>query len=453
MIFSFYDKLFIGLYFVVVVVIGLWSSRKQTTESFLIADRKLGTFSSVATIVASKVGTFLLITYLAFVYTFGISAMWFFVGHIVGYILFYFFAKKLKRRADKRKYYTLSDYFLDRFGKKSSYIAASVTLIIYILSLGFGLVATTQILVSLTGIPYLVSLLIIASAIAIYLRAAGFKGVVATDIVQYISIIVLFLVLAIFLGGNFEYHPEQWQLLNVGVINVASFFLGGILLPFAFAELWQRVYAMRDKKVLKRTLVFSSISYFAIGLILSLIGIIIKVKLPGINPDMALVEGFKNLLPANGIMGLATIALFAAIMSSADTAFYTTSSIIVQDFVGKKKKLSPKATVRIMRWVLLGCIIGGLLLAYLIPSLIKIVLAQVAFIAVLTVVVLTTWIFKNINKYVVNFGLVTGSIIVFISSLYFITRDAADPIIVIIAISGVIFSLLLGDFISKRKAL
>ncbi len=444
---SVYDKLFIGIYFLVVIVVGVLAARKETKEGFLIADRRLGVFSAVATLTASKIGSLILITYLAFVYTFGISAMWFFIGQVVGLILFYFFAKTLKTEADEEKYYTLTDFFQTKFGKTSGTLTAIITLLMYFIYFGLGLVGASQILVSLTGFSYLTSLLLIGLTIMIYLSAAGFKGVVATDILQYISIIVLFIIILAFIGGNFEYHPEQWQIIGVGLKDVTSFFLAGMLVPFALTEMWQRVYAVKNRKTLKKSFIFTVFSYLIIGFIISLIGIIIKTKVPGINPDMALVEGFKRLLPPNGMMGIAVTALFAAVMSSSDTSFFTGAVVIVQDFIGKRRKLSKDEIVKTLRWVIAVCVVIGMALAYFVPSMIKLAIAQFAFISVLSIVVFVVWIFKKVDKFIINFALTVGLLIVLIISIYYILQGEINTIVVIFAIIATILSIILGRLI------
>ncbi len=60
------------------------------------------------------------------------------------------------------------------------------------------------------------------------------------------------------------------------------------------------------------------------------------------DPDLALIHGFQNLLP-QGIIGLATALLFSPIMSSLDTYIYTGASSIVQDFLKLKKNRSGKS--------------------------------------------------------------------------------------------------------------
>jgi Na+/proline symporter len=109
---SMIDLFSISLYLLLMIALGIFSARgKNKPETFLIADRKLGFLSQTATIVASKTGAGVLVTFVALVYIYGLGAMWFFIGASIGYIIFSFFAAGLRKRSSEKKFYTLSDYF------------------------------------------------------------------------------------------------------------------------------------------------------------------------------------------------------------------------------------------------------------------------------------------------------------------------------------------------------
>ena len=63
------------------IAIGLLNNKKNDEEGYMIAGRTLGVFKSVMTLCGTFVGAMTLLVYTAFVYTFGISALWIFVGY------------------------------------------------------------------------------------------------------------------------------------------------------------------------------------------------------------------------------------------------------------------------------------------------------------------------------------------------------------------------------------
>ena len=105
------DYLFIAFYFVIILFVGFWSSRKEEKEEYLIAGRKLKSFEATTTIFSSRIGAAILLTYTSLVYLYGLGAYWYFIGSVFGLFVFYFFGKKVKELGDQHKFYTLSDFY------------------------------------------------------------------------------------------------------------------------------------------------------------------------------------------------------------------------------------------------------------------------------------------------------------------------------------------------------
>jgi Na+/proline symporter len=89
---------------------------------------------------------------------YGISAFWFFIGVSFGYLIFYFFSQKIKKLADLKQYYTLSDYFFDRHGKTSGYVSAVFLFFTYFLVFVIQLIGGAKILSVVSGWSYELSL-------------------------------------------------------------------------------------------------------------------------------------------------------------------------------------------------------------------------------------------------------------------------------------------------------
>ena len=140
---STFDFALIFAYFIILILIGYFSSRKQKEEDYLIAERKLGAWSTMATINASKTGSILMI-FVALAYVWGIAALWYFIGMVVGVLVFLPFALKLKEKAGE-KYYTLADYFKYNYGKKIAALVSFLTIFLMIGYLVLNLMAGTKI--------------------------------------------------------------------------------------------------------------------------------------------------------------------------------------------------------------------------------------------------------------------------------------------------------------------
>ncbi len=397
------DIVFIVAYFLLVVLIAYVRSRKGAPEEFLIAGRKLGILSTLSTINATKTGAILLI-YVALLYMYGFSAMWFFIGVSAGYLLFIPFAVRL-HKAHGKKHYTLADYFFHSYGKVSGYCASAINIFVMLAWLVLNLIAGSKVLSFFTGLSFEISAAIVAAIVLVYLLIGGFKAVVTTDILQYFAIIFILLFFAIFLLQGIKIPAADWNLWGAGAPTIFGFFILGLLGPFAAPELWQRVYAVKDVSTLKKGIFYSVIIYLMVAVVLSLIGLAIKTQFPGIDPDTALVQGFANLLPA-GLMGLAVVVFFAAFMSSIDTYAYTASSSFVHDFLNFKKAKA----VRAIKIAITAIIVLGALIATAIQDLILGSFIFVSYVVILALPTITTWIKPSIKGNTLSIAIIFGII-------------------------------------------
>ena len=193
------------------------------------------------------------------------------------------------------------------------------------------------------------------------------------------------------------------DLLAIPFHQLISFFLVGVFVPFASGELWQRIYAIKDQKNLKKSLVISSVLYLSIGVILLFIGLTIKSSMTNLDPDTALVVGLNNLLPVS-LGSLATIIFFSAIMSSLDTYLFTSSTSLVQDILGKNNIGKKYNTIQMIRVALFILIVIAILLSLLTQNVVTTSLSTVALIVSLGFIIFLSWIFPKINRYSLSFA-------------------------------------------------
>ncbi len=439
------DFVLIGTYFISLIVIGYLSSRKQNEEDFLIAERKLGTISTMATINASKTGSILMI-FVALVYVWGFAAIWYFIGTVVGLLIFIPFALKLKENSGQ-KFYTLADYFKYNYGPKPALFASLITIILFLGFLVMNLIAGAKLVVFFTSWPFWICAVIMIFIVLVYILMGGFKAVVRTDLVQYMKIIILLALLTLNLFNGSLIPSSEWNFFQMDFSLIIGFFIVGILYPYAMPDLWQRVYASRDKKTLKKGIIWAAVIYFIFAFLLGLVALLVKVNFPDIDPDLALIYGFNNLLP-QGFLGLAVVLLFAAIMSTIDTNIFTGASIIIQDFHNWDKIKTVKAMKKVI--FILGII--STLIAILVQDLILSTYIFISFMIVLAVVVIATWIKKSIKPITLIFGLIIG--IISITSLliyYFFFGDGVQPAIVVLGILFTIIGLGIGALVSRNN--
>ncbi|MFH0756375.1 MAG: sodium:solute symporter family protein [Bacteroidota bacterium] len=400
------DYLIITAYFLVILVVGALTGRKQEKEDFLISGRKLTSFQATTTIFSSRIGAAILLTYTALVFIYGMGALWYFVGSVFGLFVFYFFGLKVKKIADTQKFYTMPDFFLFFKGKTAGYLATIVTIIIMFGWVVLNFTAGGKLVSEYTPISYNWSVLIVGLIILTYLLLGGFDAVVKTDVIQTFGIFLLFVLMIYLLSNPAIENPQvrAKDLFNLPTMKLVSFFLAGFFIPLASPELWQRVYAIKDKKHFRRSIAMSSLFYIIVGVILLLVGLIIKAEMPLIDPNTSLILGFAALLPV-GLAGLSVVIIYSAVSSSADTYMFTAAASVSQDFL-EKAGLTQTAKLKVtMRFSMVILMALGIIMSLILKDLVDTTFFFVSLTMSLGLLILVMWIYPKINRISVNLSI------------------------------------------------
>jgi len=145
--------LFVFIYLVALILVSFWN-KIRSSEDFILAERNLGSWTAANSMSASAIGGGVILVAGGFIYQFGISGLWFFIGKIIGYILLTYFIIKIQKRITQKKYCTLADYFLNFHGKKISKFISAI-LIFFITGVALiGFSGGAQIITFLSGWSY-----------------------------------------------------------------------------------------------------------------------------------------------------------------------------------------------------------------------------------------------------------------------------------------------------------
>jgi len=430
------------------LLVGVLAGRKQTPEGFLLGERKVGGFSTFATLAASKTGGGFFLTIVAVTYLYGAGVLGYVLGLVVGFIAFYFFSKKrLKDQSDKYQFYTLADYVFHSYGKAAGYLAAFLSFSVLCGSIVIQLTAGSKTVFEITGISYGYSLLLISLVVLIYLLAGGFKAVVKTDILQYLAIIitVVFIVFA-FVNFSGGVKADYLSVGEAGWLNALLFIIFGLITPFFSSELYQRVYATESQKTLKKSFLLSIIIYPLVALAVVFMGLMIRTHLPGIDPETAFIRGLIDLLPSF-FLGIGGVLMFSAIMSSADTYVFTNTSIILQDFLLRNRKISKERLVFYFRITMALLVAIGIIVSFLLKSLLISTYFWGSLGCILSTGIIASWLFKKLSPFALSLGFSLG-ILTFIA-VAIISRVALEPITVGSCLGGTILGLGSGSILHK----
>ena len=374
------DIILVFVYLLLCLIIGLFASKRDTTSDFLIAGRKLNLWRFVSTYVASAIGGGTLIAYSAFIYKYGISAAWGFVGYCGMIALFTFYARKIRAMGRKEGWYTLPDFFYARHGHTVG-ITVSILVLLTSLLLVIGqLIAGAMVLCVATGWPYLLSLLLGTIVVTIYLLLGGFNAVVITDIFQYILMIFLTAVIGVSLTVGTTFLPSQLDLVGTGGNIAFGLALFGAVAVVISPEVWQRVYAAKDDQTILWGMPISALFIGIIAAGLTLIVMVTRVKFPGIMPEESIAYGLTHLLPS-AVRGFGLVLLFATIMSSADTWIFALSTIVSKNILSHHERIKRQDFKKVTQGAVFGVAIFVGFIAYIFPNIIKVytLIANVVF--------------------------------------------------------------------------
>lgn len=322
------------------VILGRLTSTKSV-DDFALGGRNMGFFPSLMTLSGTFVSAVTLMVYTSFVYIYGISAAWIFVGYTLGFLFFIPFALKLYRLSLEHQFFTLTDYFVFRYGRKTARWVIGVIFVWYVGLLSTQLLVGSNLLNELGGVPVTWAKLGMLITVLTYLLVGGFGSVVKTDIFQFLVIFLVLILVTLTINEGGDVPDEMYQPFNAGAVNIIAFLLLGILTPFATQDYWQKVFAMKNEVVVKQSFRVGAGINILLTVALTYVGLIARSSFPisgavaNEHAEMMVLRTFTELVPPEFQVAV-LIAFFAAILSTSDTYLFLLSLNVTNDLFPKK---------------------------------------------------------------------------------------------------------------------
>ncbi|MCK4365648.1 MAG: sodium/proline symporter [Thermoplasmatales archaeon] len=343
------------VYLVILVLIGIWSSRfNKTLDDFLIAGRKLGTWPVAISAQASDMSGWLVLALPGRAFMYGVSAIWTAIACALGTLFNWsVIAKRLRRFTEKLRALTIPGFLEDRYKDDTHTIRAIATIIIAVFMVAYvsaQLVASGKILSETFGWSYHAALILGFAIITFYTLMGGFFAVAWTDVFQGMLIVIILLVLPIVgiikLGGFGQVLSTIGQV-DMNAISPTYGYGGILFILFAFASMaWffgypgqphvlTRYMAIKSEKKLWNSsligMVWVIISLWG-AVLIGIVGLAMFKELP--DPEKVMPMLATSLLP-EWIAGIVIAAIIAAIMSTADSQLLVATSSVVEDVYHK----------------------------------------------------------------------------------------------------------------------
>ena len=463
------DWALILLFFIVFLIIGIIVSKKagENTKEFFLSGRNmpwwlLGISMVATTFAADTPG---LVTEL--VRQNGVSGNWVWWAFLLTGMLTVFFYAKLWRRSGINT--DLEFYELRYKGKAAGFLrgfrAIYLGVIFNIITMAGVCLAGAKIANILLGFSQEQTLLISSIIVVIYSSLGGLKGVLITDMIQFVIAMVGSIWATIYILDIPQIGGLQNLLLHENVAGKLDIFpdfkdtdmlITLFIIPFA-VQWWstwypgaepggggyiaQRMLAAKDEKNAMWATLFFNFAHYALRpwpwILVGLASLVlfptldsIAIAFPGLNSEMqgddVAYAAMMTYLPA-GLIGIVMTSLIAAFMSTISTQLNWGSSYIVNDFYGRfiNQTATEKQKVLVGRVSTVVLMICAALFSFYLKSAKDVfdLLLQIG--AGTGLLFIVRWFWKRVNPY----SEITAMVVSFlVAAVFFINKKLDIPI-------------------------
>ncbi|WP_304517055.1 sodium:solute symporter family protein [Cecembia rubra] len=371
--------IFVG-YMLLMLGVGYYFMRQnKNQDDYYVGGRSIGSWHIGLSVVATDVGGGFSVGLGGLGFVMGISGSWMlFTGLLGAWLAAVVLIPRVKSDPAFANFYTFPQIFDYLFNRQVALVAAVISLMGYLgftssqLLAGAKLASGTFVELGLTEALVLMGIIAV-----VYTVLGGLKAVIYTDTVQWIILMLGFILIglpvAYFHVGGWESIqatlPESYfSLSNLHWQDLANWGITIIPIWFIGMTLYQRIFASRDEKSAKKAwfiagffewpiMAFMGVSLGLLSKVAFEQGLLI-IDLEVMDPEMGLPILLRTILPP-GILGLMMAAYFSAVLSTADSCLMAASGNLSTDVLGKW--MNPKSENSQIRYSQFFTLILGVL--------------------------------------------------------------------------------------------
>lgn len=378
----------IVLYMIFIIYLTVKHVKSGDLENYLVNNRKTKLLPLVFTTLATFVGGGTSIGLMAMGYESGFAAIGIGIAYVIGFMIMIRYAGKIHSMGVKEKIYSFPQFlnmrFTDpekepRFARMFSGMVTGVNVFIFFFLLAAQFVAMASLLKYAFQMDYSYAAILSGLVIIGYTAFAGMAGVIITDTVQFIIIVIM--IVFIFIPGiwmDTEGLSRLSELPTKMVNGMAEGIAFLVALPLFLSwsvlvrmDIWQRVLAAKSDKVAKQMSLWSGIGMLPFYLIFPLVGMTIRITHGSeiVSEDVTYLFLSDHSQPI--ILGFAVVGLLSALMSSGDSFLNIISISTARDFLGWKHK--EKDSSQLQKSIRIISLVFGILALFIALSFPKVV--------------------------------------------------------------------------------
>ena len=317
-----------------------YSKNYQGLKNYLTANRNIGFLSLTTSLTASALGAWILFGPAS-------AATWGGLGAVIGYSLgtafpmffFIYLGKKIRKEFPQGS--TLIEFLRKKFGKSLFKLILLMTIFYMFIFLCAEVTAVAVLINYISGTELWFTALIVLLCTLTYTLYGGLKASILTDNIQMFVIGSLLLISLIyvlsFTGSKFSFNfvkEKNPHLLSGSYLpsytSGLTFFIAVAATNLFHQGNWQRIYAAKDYKTLKKSLIISFLIIVPIVFFMGFTGLVGFSLNSSIRPDLS----FFYLLLNEQAMFLSIVIIIlglALTISTVDTLINAISSLIIVD--------------------------------------------------------------------------------------------------------------------------
>ena len=431
-----YQAISMIIYFVAMIVIGLWAyQRTDDMDDYMLAGRNLGPLSTALSAGASDMSGWLLMGLPGAFYLSGMSAMWLPIGLTVGaWLNWRFTAPRLRTYTEVAdNSLTIPTFLSARLHDGSRLIqigAGVIILVFFTFYVSSGMVAGGRFFEASFGVDYRLGMVLVAGITVLYTLVGGFLAVAYTDVVQglmMVTALVAVPVAGLFRLGGLdplistidELDPGTWALWGastslMGIVSAAAWGLGYFGQPHIIVR-FMALETPRQAKAGRRI----GIGWMALACLgaaaTALVGIATYRDTGRLADPETVFIALGQLLFHPLVAGFMLAAILAAIMSTISSQLLVSSSALVEDLYHafNRKELGEKSSVLLGRVaVMIVSVVAALMAWQANNSILDLVsFAWAGFGASFGPVVLLALYWRLLTRWGALAGMATGAIV------------------------------------------
>lgn len=340
-------------YFALTVAIGLYAKKKSTSSSSF-HGAGLGVLMCVAAGTGEWLGGTSTTGVSEYGYLYGISGAWYTIANGIGVVFLAILFAKLYRSLET----VTVPGIIEKYIGVDARVISSILLTFVMIAVGTAqLIAAGTLGVSVLGLDYTISVIVLGAGFIVYTLAGGMTAVGYTNMMHMVAMyggVILALVLVLTGMGGFSRltaalpADTYFNWFSIGNSKVSSWIIASILGACTAQAGIQPILAAKDVNVARKAAFITAFAIAPFGVLTALLGMAAKVQFPQLtNAKLALPTLMMSLPPVAG--GLVLASIMAAILSTVSPIILASGTMITKDIY--QRVLKPQADDGEVLWM------------------------------------------------------------------------------------------------------